>query len=79
MDAALVTVIIVLGVALLAASAYMEWIGVMNLFTARSAPRYPDCSHLKANPTSQSNRCWHCRHARLERALHVPGHAPHGH
>ncbi|HEX3907146.1 MAG TPA: hypothetical protein VHW92_04365 [Mycobacteriales bacterium] len=80
MDPFLIAVIIVLAVALLAVTAYMEWIGVMNLFTMSSKPRYPGCGHLKANPTSQSTRCWHCRHDRFEHALHVPGHhAPSSH
>lgn len=74
MDAALVAVIIVLGGALLAVTAYMEWIGVMNLLTTRSASRYPECGHVKANPTAKTTSCWHCRHVRVEHALHVPGH-----
>jgi hypothetical protein len=74
MDAALLTVIIVLAVALLVVTSYMEYIGVMNVFTTRSAPRYTGCGHLKANPTAQTTRCWHCRHPRLEHALHFPGH-----
>jgi hypothetical protein len=74
MDAALLTVIIVLAVALLVVTGYMEWIGVMTLFTVRSGPRYTGCGHLRVNPTAQSTSCWHCRHARLEHALHIPGH-----
>ena len=70
----LIAVIVVLGTLLLVITAFMEWVGIMNLLTRRTGPRYLDCGHLKAVPTSRHDRCWHCRHARLEHALHVYGH-----
>ncbi len=73
----LLAVIIVLGAVLLFVTAYMEWIGVMNLFTPRSGPRYDECGHLKVIITTQHGRCFHCRHQRLEHALHLPVQHPH--
>lgn len=67
----LLGVIIGLGSALLLITAYMEWIGVMNLFTPRTGPRYDGCGHFKVVMTSPHSSCWRCRHARLEHALHL--------
>jgi len=67
---ALLIVIITLGTLLLAATAYMEWIGVMNLFATRRTSRYQGCGHLKLNAASLNARCWRCRHSRLDHILH---------
>jgi hypothetical protein len=77
MDPFLVSVIIVLGTLLLAVTMFMEWVGVMSLFTPRSGPRYDGCGHLRLIRTATADRCWGCRHARLEHVLHVPGHEGH--
>ena len=61
----LLTVIVVLGVALLAVTAYMEWIGVMSSFGSKSASRYRDCHHFRSNRISPHEKCWQCRHATL--------------
>lgn len=76
MDPVLLTIIVVLAAALLLVTGFMEWVGVMNIVTPRSGPRYRDCGHLKFVVTSAQPSCWHCRHARLEHALHLPVH-PH--
>jgi hypothetical protein len=75
----LLAVIIAIGSALLAVTAYMEWIGVMNLFGPRSGSRYDECRHLRGVPFSNHTRCWSCRHRRLEAALHAAEHPFHRH
>lgn len=72
-NAVLLTIIVILATALLLVTGYMEWVGVMNLFTRRSGPRYDECGHFRVVLSSHS-RCWHCRHERLEHALHLPSH-----
>jgi len=74
MDPLLLAIIIAIGAVLLAVTAYMEWIGVMNLFTPRSAPRFYDCGHLRGVPFSSHSSCWACRHRRLDAALHAAEH-----
>ena len=69
-------IIVVLATVLLLVTGYMEWIGLMNVITPRSGPRYEACGHFKVVLTSDHNRCWLCRHERLEHALHLPIH-PH--
>jgi hypothetical protein len=64
-DPLLLTVIILLGVGLFAVTSYMEWIGVMNLFTSKPAGRYAGCGHVRSNRSSSYERCWRCRHATL--------------
>jgi hypothetical protein len=71
---ALVTAIIVLGVTLLAATAYMEWIGLMSLVTPRTGPRHETCGHLRMNPIAAQVVCWRCRHTTTDRALHALHH-----
>lgn len=78
MFAIVVAAIIVLAGILFAVTMFMEWIGVTSLFTKPSSPRYQGCGHLKAVPDDAHDRCWHCRHERLEHALHVPGQHPPG-
>lgn len=60
---ALLSLIIVLGVSLLTVIAYMEWIGLMNLFASRAADRYPGCGHVHINRTDLHDTCWRCRHS----------------
>jgi hypothetical protein len=72
MDPVLLTIIIVLATALLLVTGFMEWIGLMNVITPRTGPRYEGCGHFKVQLTSDADRCWHCRHERLEHALHLP-------
>jgi hypothetical protein len=70
-------VIIVLGSALLAVTAFMEWVGVMNLFTPRSASRY-HCGHIRVLPFSSDDaRCWNCRHPHLHSAIQASEHPFH--
>ena len=76
MDPVLLTIIVVLATVLLVVTGFMEWIGLMNVITPRSGPRYEGCGHFKVVLTSEHNSCWHCRHERLEHALHLPIH-PH--
>lgn len=61
----LLAVIITLSVALFLVTSYMEWIGLMDIFGSKSAPRYRDCHHIRSNRTSPYERCWRCRHATL--------------
>lgn len=61
----LLAVIIALGLILLVVTAYMEWIGLMSVFTPRSASRYEECHHFRSNRGSQSEVCWRCRHETL--------------
>jgi hypothetical protein len=76
----LVVVVIVLGVALLAVTAYMEWVGVMTLFTPRSATRYEACGHIRALPfATDRTRCWSCRHPHLHDAVEATEHPFHHH
>lgn len=63
-------IIIVLGIVLLVATAYMEWIGVLSILTPWSRPRYPDCGHLRVSPVSPHHRCWRCRRRALDQILH---------
>lgn len=70
----LLVVIIVLGAALLVTTAYMEWVGVMNVVTPRAGPRHEVCGHLRINPASRDARCWRCRHAAADRALRALHH-----
>jgi hypothetical protein len=80
MNSFLIAVIIILVCVLLAVTAFMEWVGVMSLFTTRCGPRYDGCGHLKAVVTTRNDRCWRCRHVRLDHALHAPAqHLHHGH
>ncbi len=59
----LLTVIIAMAVVLLAVTAYMEWIGLMNIFTPRVASRYLACCHFRLNRISPYEECWRCRHS----------------
>jgi hypothetical protein len=68
-DAFLVLIITLSGLLFLA-TAYMEWVGLLNVLTPRSGPRYPDCGHLRVNPTSAFHSCWRCRHRTLGHLLH---------
>jgi hypothetical protein len=74
MDPLLLTVIIVLAVGLLAVSAYMEWIGLMNLFTSRAAARYLGCGHVIVNRRDAHESCWRCRHDRIVHPSHLIQH-----
>jgi len=70
----LLSIIIVLGGVLLFATVYMEWIGLVNVITPRSGPRYDDCGHLRVNPVSSRSRCWRCRHRTIDHLLHPMHH-----
>jgi hypothetical protein len=70
---ALLAVIITLGGALLVVTAYMEWIGLLNIVTTRPGPRYADCGHARINPTSACRSCWRCRHRTVDHVIH-PAH-----
>jgi hypothetical protein len=70
----LVTVIIVMGVALLAVTAYMQWAGVMNLFTSRSAGRYGECGHLCFKRSDPYAQCWRCRPATISHSSRLIHH-----
>ncbi|HTW20638.1 MAG TPA: hypothetical protein VME70_10560 [Mycobacteriales bacterium] len=63
-------VIIVLGGLLLIVTAVMEWIGLVNLVTPSTGPRYQDCGHLRVSPTSPHSSCWRCRHRSLDHVVH---------
>lgn len=64
-------VVVVLAALLFIVTSYMEWVGIMNVLTKRSGPRYDECGHLKAWPTFRAyTKCWHCRHARLDHLMH---------
>lgn len=65
MDPLLLTVIIVLAVGLFVVTAYMEWIGLINIFTPRAGTQYEGCHHYRADPVDQHDECWRCRHATL--------------
>lgn len=71
---ALLAVIVVLGAILLVATVYMECIGVMNVFTRRSAARYAECGHLRAVRPSTCEQCWRCRHQTLAHPSHLIHH-----
>jgi len=66
----LIAAILMLGMLLLVAAAYMEWIGLVSLVTPLHPPRYRRCGHLRAAPTSDADRCWRCRHVCIDRAMH---------
>jgi len=68
--AALFALIITLGTALLAVTAYMEWIGVLNLFTASSNARCDSCARLKLYLSPRDDRCWRRQHASTAYGLH---------
>jgi hypothetical protein len=70
----LLTAIIALGTVLLFVTAYMEWVGVMNLFTTRQGPRYRACQHLRTIPTRRQEHCYRCRHTAIDHVLHGLGH-----
>jgi hypothetical protein len=70
----LLTIIIVLGGLLLITTAYMEWIGLLNIVTPRGQSRYRECGHLRINPVAAHGRCWRCRHHTLDHLLPPPHH-----
>lgn len=71
------TIIIILGAALLAVTAYMEWVGVMSVFTTRPARHCSECESVLKLPTAQPGTlCWRCRHQRLEHLRNL-GHDVH--
>jgi hypothetical protein len=72
----IVVAILIMATALVAVTAYMEWVGVRDLleWDSRQTRRYPGCGHLARVPTSAHTRCSRCRHARLVRMLHTPVH-----
>jgi hypothetical protein len=74
MDAGLITVIVVLAGALLAAVVIMDWVAIMSLFSSRSTVRHEGCGHVRAIRTANSDRCWRCRHARLDHVIDVVEH-----
>jgi hypothetical protein len=61
----LLSVIIVMGVTLLAVSVYMAWIGLKNVLVRRSTARYSECGHLRLNRSDVHHACWRCRHVLL--------------
>lgn len=69
MDAGLTTVVVVLAVVLLAAVVCMDWVAIMSLFSGRSTVRHEGCGHVRAVRTAHSDRCWRCRHARLDHVI----------
>ncbi|HVU61296.1 MAG TPA: hypothetical protein VG899_07790 [Mycobacteriales bacterium] len=70
----LLAVIFVLGAALLAASVYMEWLGLLSVASSHSSPRHALCGHRKLTPGNDRELCWHCRHRHLDEALHALHH-----
>lgn len=70
-------VIIAIGGVLLAATMYMEWVGIMNLLTPSKHPRHDGCGHIQAVPTDEHARCWRCRHASAIHAITAPLHKVH--
>jgi hypothetical protein len=73
-EGVLLAVIVVLGVILLVVTAYMEWIGILNVLTRRSAAHYSGCGHLKAVRPSECDRCWRCRHQTVLHPSHLIPH-----
>ncbi len=59
---ATLTVIIVLGCALLGATAYMEWVGVWSVLGGRDPARHPSCGHLNLAHHAEQPTCWRCFH-----------------
>ena len=55
-------VIIVLGCALLGATAYMEWVGAWSLLAHRDPARHPSCGHLNLARRHERPTCWWCYH-----------------
>lgn len=74
MDAGLITVILILGLVLLAAVVFMDWVAIMSLFSTRSTVRHEGCGHVRALRTAGSDRCWRCRHRRLDHAIEAAEH-----
>jgi hypothetical protein len=63
-------VIVVISAAFLVVTAYMEWIGVLNVISPRSAVRYPGCGHARLLPAdAEHDDCWTCRHQRVRHPL----------
>lgn len=77
MDAGIVTVIVVLAVILLAATAMMDWVAVASLLTSRSSPRHSGCGHVRATRLAGGDLCLRCRHTRLDHALEAAEHPLH--
>ncbi|MGH3743472.1 MAG: hypothetical protein ACRDTP_01260 [Mycobacteriales bacterium] len=77
MDAGLITVIVVLAGALLAAVVFMDWVALMSLLPSRSTARHEDCGHIRAIRTANDGRCWRCRHVRLDHAIEAAEHPLH--
>ncbi|MGN6475037.1 MAG: hypothetical protein ACTHK4_15500 [Mycobacteriales bacterium] len=74
----LLAVIIAMAFILFIAAVYMEWLGLLSVVTFRSPPRLAGCGHLKLTPANGREMCWHCRHQRLEHAMHLPRHEAQG-
>lgn len=70
----LLAVIVVLSLVFFGVAVYMGWLGLVSIVTFRSGHRHPGCGHLKLTPANDREACWHCRHRRLDRALHSVHH-----
>jgi hypothetical protein len=66
----LLAVIIGMALALFIVAVYMEWLGLLSAVSSRDATRHPGCGHPKLTPGNDRELCWHCRHQRLDHALH---------
>lgn len=74
MDAGLITVVVVLAGLLLATVVLMDWVAIASLISSRSTVRHEGCGHVRAIRTASSDRCWRCRHTRLDRVIKVVEH-----
>lgn len=69
MSDVILAVIIVLCLLLLAAVAVMDWVAIASLLSSRTTLRHGGCGHVRAIRSANSDRCWRCRHGRLDHLI----------
>lgn len=74
MSDALLTLVVVLAAVLLAATVVIDWVAISSLFSSRATVRHGGCGHVRAVRTASNDRCWRCRHTRVDHALHAAEH-----
>jgi hypothetical protein len=70
----LLAVIVAMALILFVLAVWMEWLGLLSIVTYRNGPRHAGCGHRRLTPANEQELCWHCRHGRLDHALHLRHH-----